>query len=215
LEIEKADFFGYSNGGSIALQVAIRHPSLARRLIVASAMFKRDGCSPEVWESMKHATLQSMPSELQDAYLKSAPHPEQLQSFHDKCVKRMLEFADWRAEDIHSISAPTLIMIGDNDIVRPEHAVEMYRPLPQAQLAVLPGTDHMQLVQRTNWEASMVEAFLDTFLPMTPPQGDHHEGSTGTQHWRAMDQAPINRRSDVRVKFRVPFHTIQVFQRST
>ena len=139
LQIEKADFFGFSNGGNIALQIAIRHPSRVRKLVVTSAMFKRDGLYPEVWEFMRRATLKEMPPELQAAYRNVAPHPEQLPTFHDKCVNRMLEFKDWRPEDIRSIAAPTLLMIGDADSVRPEHAVEMFRLLPRAQLAVLPG----------------------------------------------------------------------------
>ncbi|MGE5663086.1 MAG: alpha/beta fold hydrolase [Deltaproteobacteria bacterium] len=161
LKIDRADFFGYSNGGNIALQIAIRHPAMARRLVVASAMYKRDGLPHEFWESMKNATLESMPVELKEAYLKVAPHPEQLPTFHDKCVKRMLEFKDWRAQDIKSITAPTMVMIADGDIVMPEHAVEMFRLLPHAQLAVLPGTDHMSLVTRAEWQFSMIEAFLD------------------------------------------------------
>jgi pimeloyl-ACP methyl ester carboxylesterase len=165
LKIEQADFFGYSNGGNIALQIAIRHPALARKLVVVSAMFKRDGLSPEFWESMKHATPESMPAELREAYLRVSPHPEQLHTFHDKCVRRMLEFRDWRAQDIQSIHAPTMVMIADGDIVRPEHAVEMFRLLPHAQLAVLPGTDHMTLVQRADWQVSMIEVFLDAPTP--------------------------------------------------
>lgn len=165
LKIEKADFFGYSNGGSIALQVAIRHPNLVRKLIVASAMYKRDGLYPEFWEMMKHATPEGMPAELREAYLRVAPHPEQFRNFSDKGVKRMLEFKDWRPEDIQSIDAPTLIMIGDADIVRPEHAVEMFRLLPHARLAVLPLTDHMTLVKRADWQVSMIEAFLDAAMP--------------------------------------------------
>ena len=73
----------------------------------------------------------------------------------------MLEFKDWRPEDIQSIGAPTLVMIGDADIIRPEHAVEMFRLLPHGQLAVLPGTDHMTIVKRAGWQVSMIEAFLD------------------------------------------------------
>ena len=65
LRIEKADFFGYSNGGNIALQIAIRHPQQVRKLIVASAMFKRDGLYPEFRKSMKGTTLASMPRDLQ------------------------------------------------------------------------------------------------------------------------------------------------------
>ena len=165
LKIERADFFGYSNGGNIALQIAIRHPARVRKLVVASAMFKRDGLYPDFWESMKHATVKTMPTELRDAYLRVAPHPEQLSTFHEKSVRRMLEFKDWREQDIHSIDAPTMVMIGDGDIVRPEHAVEMFRLLPHARLAVLPGTDHMTLLQRADWLVSMIEAFLDAPMP--------------------------------------------------
>jgi pimeloyl-ACP methyl ester carboxylesterase len=171
LKIERADFFGYSNGGNVALQVGIRHPNLVRKLIVASAMFKRDGLYPEFWDSMKHATLQNMPIELREAYLRVAPNPENLSTFHSKCVKRMLEFKDWRPEDIQSIDAPTMVMIGDADIVRPEHAVEMFRLLPHAQLAVLPGTDHMTLVKRADWQVSMIEAFLDAPMPEAKAKG--------------------------------------------
>ena len=162
LKIDRADFFGYSNGGNIALQIAIRHPERVRKLIVASAMFRRDGLYPEFWESMKRATLESMPAELKEAYLRVAPHPDQLSTFHDKCAGRMLEFKDWRAEDIRSIAAPTMVMLADGDIVRPEHAVEMFRLLPRARLAVLPVTDHMTFVRRAEWQVSMIEAFLDT-----------------------------------------------------
>ncbi len=165
LDVEKADIFGYSNGGSIALQIAIRHPKLVRKLIIVSAMYKRDGLNPEFWESMKHATLGNMPAELKEAYLKVAPHPDRLQSFHDKSVRRMLEFRDWRPEDIRSIDAPTMVMIGDSDVVRPEHAVEMFRLLPHARLAVLPGTDHMTLVKRADWLVSMIGEFLDAPMP--------------------------------------------------
>jgi uncharacterized protein (TIGR02246 family) len=139
LEIEKADFFGFSNGGNITLQIALRYPNQVRKLVVASAMFKRNGLYPEIWEFIKRSTLEDMPKELKEAYLKVSPHPEQLPTFHDKSAKRMLEFTDCRPEDIESIEAPTLLIIGDADSVRPEHAVEMFRLLPHAQLAVLPG----------------------------------------------------------------------------
>src|SRR6185295_1079824 len=74
LGVAQADFFGYSNGGSIALQVAIRHPKLVRKLVVASAISKRDGMTPQFWDSMKTARLENMPAELREAYLAVAPH---------------------------------------------------------------------------------------------------------------------------------------------
>ena len=66
---------------------------------------------------------------------------------------------------MQTIETPTMIIIGDADIVRPEHAVEVFRLLPHAQLAVLPGTDHMTLVKRADWLVLMIEAFLDAPMP--------------------------------------------------
>ena len=171
LNIRKADIFGYSNGGHIALQIAIRYPDLVRKLVVESAMFQRDGSDPGFWKSFEHAKLDDMPPELREAYLEVAPHPEDLPTFFAKSVHRMLNFKGWTPEDIQSIDAPTLVMIGDHDIVRPEHAVLMFRLLPNAQLAVLPGTDHMTIVNRSDWLVPMIEAFLDSPMPLARPNG--------------------------------------------
>jgi pimeloyl-ACP methyl ester carboxylesterase len=165
LKITKADFFGYSNGGHIALEIAIRHPQVARKLVIESAMFNREGSDPGFWESFKHAKLDDMPAELRKAYLSVAPHPEDLPTFFAKSVKRMLDFKGWTHEEIKGIDAPTLVIIGDHDIVHPEHAALMYRLLPNAQLAVLPGTDHMTIVNRSAWHLSMIEAFLSAPMP--------------------------------------------------
>ncbi|MBE0583518.1 MAG: alpha/beta fold hydrolase [Desulfofustis sp.] len=162
LHIEKADLFGFSNGGTIALQVAIRHPKIVRKLILASALSRRDGAYPWLWEAMAEARLENMPKELQDEYLKVAPHPENLQMFHDKAAQRMRDFKDIQAEALHGITAPALIIVGDADVIQPEHAVEMFRALPQSQLAVLPDTDHLKVTTRTEWLVPMISAFLDT-----------------------------------------------------
>jgi pimeloyl-ACP methyl ester carboxylesterase len=98
LGVARADFFGYSNGGSIALKIAMRHPKLVRRIVAQSAMYKRDGFPASFWESMAHASLDSMPAELKE--------------------------------------------------------------VPHAQLAVLPGTDHMTIIKRAPWVVSMIEEFL-------------------------------------------------------
>lgn len=162
LKIREADFFGYSNGGHIAIEIALRHPVLVRRLVVESIMFNREGSDPAFWESFKQVKLDDMPLELREAYLEAAPHPENLPMFFAKSVQRMLDFKGWTPEDIRSIKAPTLVIVGDRDIVRPEHAVLMFRLLPDARLAILPGTDHMSIVNRCDWLVSMIETFLDS-----------------------------------------------------
>ena len=160
LGIKQADFLGYSNGGTIAMQIAIRHPKLVRKLVIMSANYRRDGIIAGFWDSMQHASLKDMPAELKETYLRRAPHPEQLQSFHDKSVKRMLEFKDIPDDALKSIQAPTLVMAGDRDVIRIEHAVDLYRLLPHAQLAIMPGADHMKMVEWRAPQVAIVESFL-------------------------------------------------------
>jgi len=141
LGVEEADFFGFSNGGRVAMLVAIRHPRLVRRLIVASSFYKRDGLPPPFWDAMEHARTEGMPPVLRDAYSAASPTPD-LELFVAKTKAMMLGFEDLRPAELRAIQAPTLFMTGDADVVPPEHAMEMFRLLPRAQLAVFPGAQH-------------------------------------------------------------------------
>lgn len=162
LEVPKADVMGFSNGANVAMQVAIRHPALVRRLVLASGMVKREGLRPEFWEGMRQARLGDMPEHLAEAYRRTSPHPERLPSFFRKSVDRMLGFRDWPDAIVRSIAAPALVVVGDRDVVLPEHAVELSRLLPRARLAILPLADHEGVVfARAGWLVSMVEAFLE------------------------------------------------------
>lgn len=161
LGIESADICGYSNGGHIAMRLAMTHPELVRKQVITSAMFTRDGADPAFWPTMDDATLENMPGELKEAYVRVAPRPEDLPIMFEKCRTRMREFRDWPTADFKTVRTPTLIMLGDEDIVRPEHGVELYRLLPDAELAILPGTNHMSIVSRADWQVSMIETFLD------------------------------------------------------
>jgi pimeloyl-ACP methyl ester carboxylesterase len=161
LGIDRADVLGFSNGGTIALQVAIRHAAMVRKLVLISALYSRSGAPPEFWDWMNQAQLESMPPELQEAYRKHSPHPEKLRSFHDKAAQRMREFKDIPDERIRAITGPALVVIGDRDIVRPEHAVALMRLLPAGQLAVLPATDHMRMMQRSESLPPLIDDFLD------------------------------------------------------
>jgi pimeloyl-ACP methyl ester carboxylesterase len=161
LDIDQADLFGFSNGGTIALQVAIRHPQVVRKLVLASALLKRDGAYAWLWEGMAASRLQDMPQELREAYLAVAPRPENLGMMHDKAVSRVRGFTDIPDEAIRGIESPALMVVGDLDVIRPEHAVETFRLLRHARLCVLPGTDHMQVTARAEWLVPMVLDFLD------------------------------------------------------
>ncbi len=161
LGIARADLMGFSNGANIAMQVAIRDPALVRRLVVVSGMVKRDGLRPGFWEGMEHAKQEVMPPHLVETYRRTSPHPERLPTFFRKSLDRMLGFRDWPEASVRSIAAPTLVVIGDADVVRPEHAAEMAALLPHARLAVLPLADHEGVViGRGGWLVPMVEEFL-------------------------------------------------------
>jgi pimeloyl-ACP methyl ester carboxylesterase len=139
LNISRADFFGFSNGGTTALQIAIRYPELVDKIVAASALCKRNGVPPQFWVFLEHARLENMPEQLKEGYKKVASDPGGLQNMHDKDARRMVNFKDITDEKIKSIKAATLIIIGDKDVITPEHAIEMHRQIANSELAIIPG----------------------------------------------------------------------------
>jgi len=196
LGIKQADVFGFSTGGGVALQLAIRHPEVVRKLVVASASYSSDGMHPELLEMTPTITPEAFAgSPIEEAYLRSAPHPEDFPTLVAKMKQMDLKPFAWPEEDIWGIEAPTLLIIGDSDAIRLEHAVDMFRllgggvmgdltGLPKSQLAVLPGTAHFVppgsgVMDRAEWLLAMVAAFLDTRLPEAAtetPRVPHQKG---------------------------------------
>ncbi|MEO5683982.1 MAG: alpha/beta hydrolase [Chitinophagaceae bacterium] len=140
LNISGANILGFSNGGNTAMRIATRHPQLVRKLVLASAFYKREGMYAWFWEGMQHASIEMMPQVYKDVYLHINNNPAALQNMHDKDAQRMQNFKDWSDADIKSIQAPALVIVGDEDVVRPEHAVAMYRLLPNGRLAIFPAS---------------------------------------------------------------------------
>lgn len=182
LDLDRPDVFGFSMGAAAALQLAIRHPGVARRLVLASVSYTSDGAQPELHEMAPSITPETFAgSPMEAAYKEVAPNPEDFPRLVEK-MKRLdtTPFA-WPEEDVRGIEAPTMIVVGDADVVRLEHAVEMFRLLgggamgdlsgfSKAQLAVLPGTSHFVppgsgMMDRAEWLLAMVPAFLDGPMP--------------------------------------------------
>jgi pimeloyl-ACP methyl ester carboxylesterase len=189
LRLGPADLFGYSMGGGVALQVAIRHGELVRRLVVASAIYNSEGFYPEA-----HAMIETITPEMfagsptEAEYLRLAPNAADWPKLVAKLKELDMQPQDWPADDIRAIAAPTFLIIGDADVVRPEHAVEMLRllgggvigdfvGLPRARLAVLPGTTHITVMDQTDLLLAIVPPFLD--VPIPEPQT---AGETGGGH---------------------------------
>ena len=139
LKIDKANFWGFSNGGSTTMQIAIRHPEMVNKIVVASGAYKRDGFMPGFFDGFPNATLADMPESLKAAYLKVAPDKSGLRVMFDKDVARMENFKDWSDDALRSIKAPALFMVADHDVITVEHTIQMSRLVQGAQLVVLPG----------------------------------------------------------------------------
>lgn len=175
---EEADVLGYSMGGGVALQLAIRRPDVVRRLIVASATFSSDGMPAEALAMFPSISPEMFAgSPIEQAYQATAPNPDDFPKLVAKLKELDTTSFAWPEEAVAGIKAPTLIVLGDSDGVRLEHAVELFKlrgggrmgdlsGLPESQLAVLPGTSHFippgsGLLDRADWLLAMIPPFLD------------------------------------------------------
>jgi pimeloyl-ACP methyl ester carboxylesterase len=164
LGIQRADFFGFSIGGMTALEAAVRFPERVGRLVLASIPFRPDGYLEEIRDPELHARSTRLPTEadftdMRDAYTAVAPHPEHFGEFLARC-SAAAGYAGWSEGELRGLTAPTLLLLGDTDFVRIEHAAQMHELIPDARLAVLPDCTHMQVMHRPELILPMVEAFL-------------------------------------------------------
>jgi pimeloyl-ACP methyl ester carboxylesterase len=168
--IERADVYGYSLGGGTALQLGLRHPGHVRKLVIASASYSSDGLYPEVVGGIENITPEMFDgTPWREAYERTAPDPSAFPTLVEKLKQLDLTPFDW---PIDELAAPALVLIGDADGTRLEHAVEMFRrlgggifgdlapALPASQLAILPGTTHVGMLERAGWISPMVTTFL-------------------------------------------------------
>ena len=177
LELESADIVGFSMGAGIAVQLAIRHPERVRKLVAISVSFRSDGMHQEgidIFASMTPELFAGTPME--QAYLELAPNPADFPKLVEKIKALETTGYAWPEEDIRGIKAPTLIIVGDSDMLRLEHMVEFFRlrgggvpgdlaGVPEAQFAVLPGTTHFapgsSVLDRSEWLLAMIRPFLE------------------------------------------------------
>ena len=183
--VGRADVFGYSMGAGAALQLALRHPERVKHLVLASVSFNEAGNLPGFAEQMAQITPEVFAgSVMEREFKRQSPTPDAFPSVVNK-IKVMDAGQDWSADSIRAMTAPTFIIIGDHDIVRPEHAVEMYRlrgggdtarasqpfltEAPPARLAILPGSSHIDVFGDPALLAAMILPFLDDATRPIPP----------------------------------------------
>ncbi len=140
LKIKKTDFLGFSNGGQTCIQLSLDHPEIINKMIIVSAFYKINGVVKGFYEGLEKAALKDMPSIFKEAYLKIKNDSAGLQNMFNKDKARMIKFKGWSDEQISSIKVPTLIMIGNKDVITPEHALEINYRISNSELVILPGT---------------------------------------------------------------------------
>lgn len=177
LNIERADLFAYSMGTEVALHFVTKYPERVRKQVLVSVSYTLAGLHPGMMEGMDQMRPEMLHgSPFHDEYMALAPDPDAFPALFEKKQEHDRAIEDYPADAIRGIQAPTMIVIGDSDIVQPEHAVEMFRllgggvigdlaGLPNSRLAILPGTTHITVMHRAEWLVPMIEEFLAAPMP--------------------------------------------------
>ncbi|ACQ80280.1 alpha/beta hydrolase fold protein [Beutenbergia cavernae DSM 12333] len=177
LDVPRADLFGFSVGGAVALRLAITHPELVRKAVVSSVSFHPSGDRGENTDAVAELDVSMIAgTPMEQEYLAKSPHPERLQALLDKIAAYDHGVAGWSEDDIRGYAAPTLVTVGDCDMVKLEHVVRFlqlrggdvngdFDGVPASQLAVFPGSTHFFGMARTNLVQDVVLTFLDAPEP--------------------------------------------------
>jgi pimeloyl-ACP methyl ester carboxylesterase len=175
LGLGRADLFGYSLGAGIALNIITRHPTAVRKAVLASVTYDKSGFHPEMFSGPAPGESADAPGHdlqipFEQEYQALAPDPGHWPALLAKV--QAMELPEITPQVVAATSIPILLIIGDSDIVTPEHAVAMFRllgggvpgdlaPMPRAQLAVLPGTSHIGVTGRADMLTTIIPRFLD------------------------------------------------------
>lgn len=166
LGIDRAHVMGHSMGGGTTFELAVNHPDRLLSAVPISASVRPDGDHPDLADPSTFATSPIMPTaqdfaDMAQAYAERSPHPERFDDLPGRSMTSLNGWSGWTDEQLAGITAPTLIVIGDRDFTVPAHGAVMQQLIPGSQLAILPGTTHMQAPRRADLLLPMLAAFLD------------------------------------------------------
>jgi pimeloyl-ACP methyl ester carboxylesterase len=185
LNVQRADVMGYSQGGGVALQLALRHPALVNKLVSLSATYRKDGWYSSVFEAIESLSAQAFAgTPVENAFKEHTAAPAAFDAYVEKMKVLAVDDQHMSDAELSSISAKTMVVVGDADAVRPEHALEMFKlrgggdveaaaagmidRVPAARLVILPATSHIGIAAASAVLAPMISAFLDDVPPAVP-----------------------------------------------
>jgi pimeloyl-ACP methyl ester carboxylesterase len=164
LELRRVRLAGVSDGGNVALLVALARPDLVGRLIVIGAAANRDGYTPEqieLFQAWRGRPSPAIMAGFKQMYGSVSPRgPEQFEVLFAKHGEMWASEPDLDLADLNRVEAPTMILLGDDDVLTIEHAAAMVRALPDAQLAVVPGTSHAVVMEKPELVNRLLLDFL-------------------------------------------------------
>jgi pimeloyl-ACP methyl ester carboxylesterase len=173
LKIPSADVIGYSLGGGVALNCAIRHSDKVRKVVSISAVFRQDGWTKEGLDALPHLTAEAFKgTPIEADYKRLSPTPNEFPNFVKRVISVDLKPHDFGADKLKATKAPMFFIHGDADGVRLDYIAETYRlkggevhgdmrPRSESRLAILPNTTHVTLISRMTTIVPMVNDFLD------------------------------------------------------
>jgi pimeloyl-ACP methyl ester carboxylesterase len=152
---------GWSDGAVVGMLVALRRPELVRKLVVMGQYFNLEGEVPE-FRALIDYWGSDLPEALHEVYDRVSPDgPEHFPVVLEKLMRMWREEPDIALSELAGVHAPTLVMQGDDDIVEVEHSATLAATLPDAQLAVIPGTSHMAPLEKPDLVNHLILGFLD------------------------------------------------------
>lgn len=166
LDIDRAHVIGHSMGAGTALELAVSHPDRVLSLVPISGSVRPDGGHPDLADPALFETSTRMPTaqdfaDMGEAYARLSPHPERFEELPMRTMTTATSWSGWTDEQLAAITAPTLIVLGDHDFTTTAHGAVMQDLIPGSQLAILPGTTHMQAPRRADLLLPMLDRFLD------------------------------------------------------
>jgi pimeloyl-ACP methyl ester carboxylesterase len=175
LGINQADFYGYSMGGEVALDLGIRYPDRVRKLVLQGVAWNKAGNYPGILEGVEQVRPEDLfGTPFYEEYLRIAPRPQDFPRLVERIKEQARTQVNQSPEAIRAMGRPAQVIVGDSDIIRPEHAVELFRlvgggvpgdieGLPDSELAILPATTHLTVADRDHAGTllRMIPAFLD------------------------------------------------------
>jgi pimeloyl-ACP methyl ester carboxylesterase len=182
LNVKRADVMGYSQGGGVALQLAVRHPAVVNKLVSLSAAYRDDGWYPARAKALAGLKAKAFAgSPIEAAFKKHAPDPKAFEAYVEKMKVLNINYPNITDAQMRAIPAKTMVIVGDADAVKLEHAVAMFKlrgggdeqaaatgtvtKLPTARLVILPATSHIAI----SGEAKVLEPMVTRFLDDAPP----------------------------------------------